>query len=68
MREELIRQRKKHQFTQSQIAKQLNISTRMYQYLEAGQRKGKMELWLEISSILNTSIEKLYLQRNDSKK
>lgn len=39
--------------TQKQIAQQLGISVRFYQHIEAGARKGSIELWDKIEDIFN---------------
>lgn len=45
MREKLIQCRKKAGFTQKSLAGILEISERMYVYIEAGDRHGRPEIW-----------------------
>lgn len=67
MRKNLIGARKKRDFTQVQIAKELGISDRHYKALEAGTSEGSMKVWKQLKKILNCSIDYLLEQDTDIK-
>lgn len=66
MRNNLKIKRQEKGFTQEQIAQKVNIATRSYQYIEAGERVPNTYTALQIAEVLNTSVEVLFplSQRN----
>ena len=60
MRETLIKKRQQKKITQKELARELGISERQYQNLEAGTSEGKMKYWFKLSEILGARIEDLY--------
>lgn len=59
MRMNLKSMRISREMTQKQIAEELGISLRFYQHIEAGTRKGNIELWDKIEDIFNVPQRKL---------
>lgn len=72
MREELIKLRKKHNLTQSQLAKLLGISEVYVRKLEKGTRNPSITLMLKIESVFSVSMKKIFpdifLLTNDTKR
>lgn len=52
--------RKKAKLTQSEIAKKANITTRVYQYYEAGKRTPNLYTAQLIAQALDTTVEELF--------
>ena len=48
-------------FSQKSLANQLGVSERLIQHMEAGTRKGSVDIWIELSSLLEQPIAYLYL-------
>ncbi len=65
--EKLREARKSNHLTQKNIANQLGISERAYQHYEAGTREPNIETLLQLSIILNISLDELLCQ-NDYRK
>ena len=65
--EKLREVRKANHLTQKNIANQLGISERAYQHYEAGTREPNIETLLQLSIILNISLDEL-LCRHDYRK
>lgn len=51
MREKLIQARNTSGLSARDIAQTIGLSTRYYHYIEAGERTGKYEIWVKLSSI-----------------
>ncbi len=60
----LIEIRREKGMKQSDIAKYLNITTRQYQRIEAGQIQGKIEMWDKLEDIFGIPQRQL---RNNTK-
>ena len=45
--------REKANMTQNQVAQHLQISVRMYKFIESGDRIGSIELWDKLEDIFN---------------
>lgn len=52
-RENLIKARKKYNYTQETISVKLGITPRQYQRLEAGTSKGSVDVWEKLKTILH---------------
>ena len=66
MRENLFNARKKHNLTQQELARQIGITTRHYNSLEAGTSYGSVKIWQELKRILHAkSIDWLLEQTDD---
>ncbi len=59
MREKLILERKANGLTQSKLSKYLDISTRHYQNIEYGIRKGSFEVWDKLEDLFGISQRQL---------
>lgn len=59
MREKLILARKANGLTQSKLSKYLDISTRHYQNIEYGIRKGSFEVWDKLEDLFGISQRQL---------
>jgi putative transcriptional regulator len=46
--------------TQEAVARELQVSTRMYQYLEAGKAEPRISQAVKIANFLGTSLERLF--------
>lgn len=64
MRNNLITVRKISKLTQAQMAKELGITERHYQALEAGTSDGSVGIWQILAKKLNTTID--FLLEQDS--
>lgn len=53
MRENLKKARKDAGMTQKHVAEYLDISERQYQYIESGERIGKIEHWDKLEDLFN---------------
>jgi DNA-binding XRE family transcriptional regulator len=60
MNQKLVAARKAHNLTQKEVANRANISTRQYQYIEAGERKPNVETAISIARILGAKVEDLF--------
>ena len=60
MNQNLIATRKARNLTQKEVASRANISTRQYQYIEAGERKPNVETAISIARILGAKVEELF--------
>ncbi len=60
MRKTLIEKRKNKGLTQKEVARELGISERQYQNIEAGTSNGKTRYWFRLSEILGAKVEDLY--------
>jgi DNA-binding XRE family transcriptional regulator len=60
MNQNLITTRKTCNLTQKEVANRANISTRQYQYIEAGERKPNVETAISIARILGAKVEDLF--------
>lgn len=60
MREELVKLRKRHNLTQSQLAKLLGISEVYVRKLEKGTRNPSITLMLKIESEFSVSMKKIF--------
>ena len=68
-RNNLIRLRKKANFTQEEISEKLNITPRHYQKLESGTSDGSIRIWKMLKIILKApSIDYLLEQEADIEK
>lgn len=67
MRKNLINTREKKHLTQAEMAKQLNVSVRQYQNLEAGTSDGSVRVWQRLKEITGESIDYLLEQENNPK-
>lgn len=67
MRKNLINTREKKHLTQAEMAKQLNVSVRQYQNLEAGTSDGSIRVWQRLKEITGESIDYLLEQENNPK-
>ncbi len=67
MRKKLINTREKKHLTQAEMAKQLNVSVRQYQNLEAGTSDGSIRVWQRLKEITGESIDYLLEQENNPK-
>lgn len=56
MRSNLVQLRQQSNLTQYDISQKLKISLRQYQRIESGESEGKLQIWKELSSIFNTTI------------
>ncbi|SHG73310.1 helix-turn-helix transcriptional regulator [Desulforamulus hydrothermalis] len=59
MRHSLKLRRKAARLTQMQVASKLGITSRMYQYIEAGQRNPSWPVALRLEQIFNTPASEL---------
>lgn len=62
MRKNLIEARKKAQLTQTELAKQLSVSLRQYQSLEAGTSGGSIKVWQRLKELYEKPIDFLLEQ------
>jgi putative transcriptional regulator len=60
MNQNLITTRKARNLTQKEVANRANISTRQYQYIEAGEHKPNVETAISIARILGAKVEDLF--------
>ena len=61
MRANLKKMRIKNGYTQTEIANKLGVTTRQYQYMEAGTSNGSVTVWKQLRDILGAeSIDQLY--------
>lgn len=68
LRNNLIKLRKEKGYTQESIAKELGITPRQYQYLEAGTSYGSVSVWENLRDILGAeNIDILLVQNIDQK-
>lgn len=63
MRSNLIKTRKKRRLSQKQTAKELGITERQYQKIEAGTSDGSMKIWRKLSAMFDETIN--FLDRID---
>lgn len=56
----LINYRISKGLTQSQLAKKVDISTRNYQRIEAGEREPKVRTAIKMAKALDTTVEELF--------
>ena len=59
MRKNLKKARVEAGMTQQELADALGVNVRTYQYIEAGNRAGSVELWLEMGKLFGETIEHL---------
>ena len=59
-RDWLIEKREKKGMSQSEIARLVNVTSQMYNYIESGKRRPKPELAKKIADILNFSWTRFY--------
>lgn len=61
MRSWLKEQREKHNMTQAQVAKKLDITEGYYSYIESGERQKKMDITLvsKLSTIFDLPIQQI---------
>lgn len=57
---ELRKAREKAGLTQAQIAEKSGITTRAYQYYEAGEREPTVRIAKLIAKLLNSTVEELF--------
>lgn len=62
-RKVLQEKRLEKKLTQKQLAQILGITERFYQHLEAGTRKGSLEIWDKLEEELETSQKDLRVQK-----
>lgn len=67
MRYNLINERKRRSYSQAKLSKILGIGLRQYQRIEAGESDGKVKMWIQLSSILNDTIDNLLKNSNTDK-
>ena len=60
MRNNLIKERKKKNLTQIDLAGILNITERHYRDLEHGDSRGSMEVWEKLKELFHKPIDYLY--------
>ena len=48
--------------TQRQLAEYANITTRCYQYVEAGKKKPTIQIALRLAEVLGTTVEKIFTE------
>lgn len=59
MRDNLITAREALSLSTQEVAEMIGVKPRMYQYMEAGERTGRYELWQKLEVILNTDQDTL---------
>ena len=64
-RENLIKARKKYNYTQETISEKLGITSRQYQRLEAGTTKGSVDVWEKLKVILRAKSIDWLLEQSD---
>ena len=67
MRTKLIQARQASGLSVSDMAQIMGLSTRYYHYIEAGERTGKYEMWVKLSSIFGISQDVLRLNTESIK-
>ena len=65
MKLHLIQKRKDHNMTQEEVATFLNVTTRHYQALEAGNSDGSVKVWQQLAQRFGTTIDYLLEQEAD---
>lgn len=56
----LKKRREELSLTQKQVADTLDMSIRLYQYYESGQRQPNVQTAIRIAEVLKTTVEKLF--------
>lgn len=56
----LIKERKRNGLTQKDVATEVGITIRYYQYIEAGKRKPTVFIVLKLAETLHTTVDKIF--------
>lgn len=65
MRKNLIQCRKSQQLTQADVAREIGISMRQYQSMEAGQSDGRMANWYKLKTLFAVKSIDYLLEQED---
>lgn len=59
MKNKLRKYREQRKLTQRELAQLVGVTDSLISHLEAGRKRGNIELWLKIAKVLKVPVEKL---------